>query len=50
MNEKQAVEYKDPISGMIIRVQSVYIPARTLLQGAPYVRSNNVLNAQQRKM
>lgn len=50
MSEHKAVDYKDPISGMIIRVQSVYVPARTLLQGAPYVRSNNVLNAQQRKM
>lgn len=50
MNNQKPIDYKDPISGMIIRVQSVYVPARTLLQGAPYVRSNNVLNAPQRKM
>jgi hypothetical protein len=36
--------YKDPISGKLITVRSVYIPTRTLLQGAPYYHHNTVLD------
>lgn len=37
------VEYKDPINGRTIKVQSVYRPARTLLEGAPYSREPTIL-------
>lgn len=40
------MKYTDPINGNEITVRSVYVPARTLLQGAPIrLYHNTVLSA-----
>jgi hypothetical protein len=37
------MNHVDPISKKEIPVKSVYIPTKTLLQGKPYTRANDVL-------
>jgi len=43
----EAIKYTDPIDGRILAVQSVYRPARTLLEGASYHRGPTVLQPKQ---
>jgi hypothetical protein len=43
----ESIKHKDPIDGRILAVQSVYRPARTLLEGAPYHRGPSILQPKQ---
>jgi len=41
------IQHTDPIDGRIFAVQSVYRPARTLLEGAEYHRAPFILQSKQ---
>ena len=43
----EAIKHKDPIDGRILAVQSIYRPARTLLEGAVYHREPTILQPKQ---
>jgi hypothetical protein len=43
----EPIQHTDPIDGRIIMIQSIYRPARTLLEGAEYHRGPSILQPKQ---
>ena len=43
----EAIQHTDPIDGRILAIQSIYRPARTLLEGAVYHRGPSILQPKQ---
>lgn len=43
----EPIKHVDPIDGRTLAVQSVYRPARTLLEGASYHRGPSILQPKQ---